>query len=64
MTIINSKAKEAGIQGLINIKQTAELLQPQEPAIPVPSNVNKTALYIKDLSANKREDLKYRCKVF
>jgi hypothetical protein len=64
MTIINSKAKEAGIQGLVNIKQAAKPLQPQEPAIPVPSNVNETALYIKDLFANKQEDLKYRCKVF
>jgi hypothetical protein len=64
MTIINSKAKEAGIQGLINIKQAAELLQSQKPAIPVSSDVNKTALYIKNLSANKQEDLKYRCKVF
>jgi hypothetical protein len=53
MTIINSKAKKAGIQGLINIKQAAKLLQPREPAILVSSNVNKTALYIKDLSANK-----------
>jgi hypothetical protein len=64
MTIINSKAKEAGIQGLVNIKQTAKPLQPRKPAIPVPSDVNETALYIKNLSANKQEDLKYHCKVF
>jgi hypothetical protein len=53
MTIINSKAKEAGIQGLVDIKQAAEPLQSREPAIPVPSDVNETALYIKDLSANE-----------
>jgi hypothetical protein len=53
MTIINSKAKEASIQSLVNIKQTAELLQSRELAILVSSNINKTALYIKDLSANK-----------
>jgi hypothetical protein len=53
MTIINSKTKKAGIQGLINIKQAAKLLQPREPAILVFSNINKTALYIKNLFANK-----------
>jgi hypothetical protein len=53
MTIINSKAKEAGIQGLVDIKQTAKPLQPRKPAILVSSDVNKTALYIKDLSANE-----------
>jgi hypothetical protein len=53
MTIINSKAKEAGIQSLINIKQAAKPLQPRKSAILVLSDVNKTALYIKNLSANK-----------
>jgi hypothetical protein len=53
MIIINNKTKKAGIQSLINIKQAAELLQSRELAILVSSNVNKTALYIKDLFTNK-----------
>ena len=64
IAIINSKAKEAGIKDLIDLKQTSEPPQLQEPTIPVPGDVLEGALFMKDLSINEREDLKYRCEVF